>query len=132
MHNLGTSGAGVPGQGGNDTEYAAELDAATARLVAYAQTTNTKLLYALTTPWLCTVATDEVIAGVLNVNATTIMAARGVPVVDLHTPIIQKCGAVPTAQCFGESGCWCPHCPPGYNWLATNYIAPAIRAALTS
>ena len=58
------------------------------------------------------------------------MAANGVPVVDTHTPIIAKCGAAPTAECFGLKGCWCPHCPPGYNWLASTVIAPAIRAAL--
>lgn len=131
MHNLGTSGTGVPGQGGNDTEYASELDAATAQLVEYAQSTNTKLIYALTTPWLCTLATDQIITGTLNTNATAIMQKRGVPIVDLHSPIIQKCGAVPQASCFGQGQCWCPHCPPGYQWLATNYIAPAIRAALS-
>ena len=58
--------------------------------------------------------------------------AVGIPQVDLHKPIIDKCGAAPQASCFGQVGCWSPHCPPGYSWLATNFIAPAIRAALAT
>jgi hypothetical protein len=116
MHNLGTSGTGVPGQGGNYSEYPAELAAVTARLEAYATSTGTKLLYALTTPFLCTAATDFIINDILNVNASAIMATNSISVVDLHTPIIEKCGAAPTPACFGLTGCWCPHCPPGYEW----------------
>ena len=132
MHNLGTSGTGVPGQAGNASEYGGELAAVTARLVAYAASTTppTKLLYALTTPWLCAADVDLVITSTLNANASAVMGANGIPVVDLHTPIIDKCGAAPTPSCFGLAGCWCPHCPPGYAWLAQTVIAPAIRAAL--
>jgi len=130
MHNLVTNGSTVPGQSGYASEYAGELNSATQQLVAYAKATNTKLLYGLTTAYLCSVATDDVIAGILNVNASAIMGAYGIPVVDAHTPIIEKCGAVPTQSCFGETGCFCPHCPPGYEWLSQTVIAPAIRAAL--
>jgi hypothetical protein len=129
MHNLASSGE-TPGQGGTYLEYAAQLARVTARLAAYATATRTKLIYGLTTPWLNNVDTDGVITGVLNVNATAIMAAAGVPVVDQHAPIVAKCGAAPTAACFGLTGCWSPHCPPGYGWLAETVIAPPIRAAL--
>ena len=131
MHNLGSSPAdNVPGQGGSATEYAAQLARVAARLVAYAAATRTKLIYGLTTPWLNSVATDGVITGTLNPNATAIMAAAGIPIVDQHAPIVAKCGAAPTAACFGLTGCWSPHCPPGYEWLASTVIAPAIRALL--
>ena len=129
MHNLAASG-GTPGQGGTYVEYAGQLARVTARLTAYAAATRTALIYGLTTPWLNSVATDGVITGVLNPNASAIMAAAGVPVVDQHAPIVAKCGAAPTASCFGLAGCWSPHCPPGYEWLAETVIAPAIRAAL--
>jgi acyl-CoA thioesterase-1 len=131
MHNLGAPGSlPTPGQGGDYGVYAGQLASATARLVEYAARTKTKLLYGLTTPWLCTAATDAVISGVLNANATAIMAANNITVVDQHTPIVEKCGAAPTEKCFGLTGCFCPHCPPGYAWLAQTVIAPAIRKAL--
>jgi len=60
------------------------------------------------------------------------MTPLGIPQVDLHKPIIEKCGPVPQASCFGQVGCWSPHCPPGYAWLADNYISPVIRGALAT
>jgi hypothetical protein len=136
MHNIVASGlpgqGTVPGQGGNSTpgSYAEPLARVTARLVAWAATNKVKLIYALTTPFLDNAATDNIITGTLNVAASGIMASAGIPTVDLHTPIIDKCGPVPQARCFNETGCWSPHCPPGYSWLAETYIIPAIRAAL--
>lgn len=109
MHNLGgpcTPGRGcVPGQSGAYTDYAAPMAAATARLVAFAAASGgkTKLLLALTTPFLCSAATDGVIAGVLNVNATSIAAQYGLPVLDPYTAIVNKCGKAPVQSCFGVS-----------------------------
>jgi hypothetical protein len=169
MHNLGgpcTPGNGcVPGQSGAYADYAAPMAAATARLVAFAAASGgkTKLLLALTTPFLCSAATDGVIAGVLNVNASSIAAQYGLPVLDPYTAIVNKCGKAPVQSCFGvsaacllfasararahtrsshltphattpfaaqETGCWCPHCPPGYKWLAETVFAPKVRSML--
>ena len=77
-------------------------------------------------------AADGIITGILNPAAAAIMTPLGIPQVDLHKPIIEKCGPVPQASCFGQVGCWSPHCPPGYAWLADNYISPVIRAALAT
>ena len=150
-----------PGQGGNASAYAPFLASATARIVACASAASpcthfprgkrappnpaphktrttgasankVKLIFAWTTPWLNAVATDNIITGILNPAAAKIMTPYGIPQVDLHKPIIDKCGAAPQASCFGQTGCWSPHCPPGYKWLADNYITPVIRAALST
>ena len=39
------------------------------------------------------------------------MRRHSVPMVDLHAPIIQQCGAVPQKSCWNQTGCWSPHCP---------------------
>ena len=138
MHNLATSGTPghgtVPGQGGNASEYEAELLRVTARLVSAAQASGgkTTLMYGLTTPWLCDASIDGVITGTLNTAAAAIMASAGIWTVDMHGPIVEKCGQAPVTSCFGVSNCYCPHCPSGYGWLAQTIIAPAIRAALTA
>lgn len=123
------SNATIPGQNGNASQYAGELKQLTAQLQAFAQPLGTKLIFGLTSPMLCNVTGDGCV--VANNNAAAaIMAAAGVPTVNLHDAIVAKCGPVPQASCFGEEGCWCPHCPPGYQWLAESTIAPAIRALL--
>ena len=106
------------------------MQQATARLVQFSQQTGAKLIYGLTTAYMCSADTDGIISNTLNTAASAIMAAASIPVVDVHSAIIAKCGAVPQAQCFGETGCFCPHCPPGYSWLSSSVIAPAIRALL--
>jgi len=132
MHNVMINGTGVPGQGGNASAYGPFLKSATSRLVAWAAANKVKLIYAWTTPMLNSVSADGIITDILNPAAGAIMKSFGIPQVDLHKPIIDYCGPVPQASCFGETGCWSPHCPPGYSWLATNYIAPVIRAALST
>jgi len=103
MHNLAvnaTPGNGqVPGQGGNSSEYEAEMTRVTARLVAYAAASGgrTRLMYGLTTPYLCDASTDAVITGTLNSAAARIMASNNIWTVDMHGPLIAKCGAAPTA-----------------------------------
>jgi hypothetical protein len=47
----------------------------------------------------------------LNTQAAAIMDRHQIPTVDLHSPIIAQCGAVPQASCWGQTGCWSPHCP---------------------
>lgn len=88
MHNLALPGQQpVPGQGDTYLAYPGPLAAVTARLVDYATRTNTKLLYGLTTPWLNLAATDAIITGILNPNATAIMNAYNITIIDQHTPM---------------------------------------------
>lgn len=65
-----------------------------------------------------------------NQNAVAIMTKHGVKTVDLNSPILKACGPVPQASCFGQKGCWSPHCPPAYSWLTNTTILPAIKALL--
>ena len=68
------------------------------------------------------------------------MESLSIPTVDLQTAIVQKCapgGQLPVKSCFNITNCFCPHCPnslarpsPGYDWLAAQVIAPALRALL--
>lgn len=125
-----TEGHGcVPGQSGNTTVYPGELGDIVARLQSAARGGGTHLLFALTTPMLCDASVDAVISGTLNTAAAKLMESVGIPTVDLHAAIIAKCGPAPQASCMGVAGCWCPHCPPQYPWLAS-VIAPAVRSLL--
>ena len=128
MHNSGQGAAWiVPGQSGEPAAYGAEL----AALVAGLRATGTKLLFGITTPMLCNASVNHVIDAGLNPAAVAIMAAEGVETVDMYAAVVEKCGPVPQATCFNQSGCFCPHCPGnGSDWLATTVIAPAIRSAL--
>jgi acyl-CoA thioesterase-1 len=123
----------VPGQSGNTTVYPSELTAIAKKVVAFANALpkRAKVIFALTTPYLCDASIDNTIAHTLNTNASAIMKQLGIQLVDLHTPIVAACGAPPVQECFGISGCFCPHCPgAGYQYIVTTTIAPAIRAAL--
>ena len=91
---------------------------------------GTKLLFAITSPDLCNAAVDGIQAD-LNKQAVEIMKTAGIPTVDLYKAITTKCGPVPTATCFGQKGCFCPHCTgAGYEWLANSTIVPALEAML--
>jgi hypothetical protein len=94
---------------------------------------QTKAIFGITTPQMCSAATDAVVQS-NNKAAVAIMAKYNIPTVDMHAAIISQCGPAPNTTCFGQSTCFCPHCPQdngvGYRWLATNAIVPAIRAAL--
>ena len=35
------------------------------------------------------------------------MDKYNIPTIDLHQPIIDKCGPVPQASCFNQTGCTC-------------------------
>jgi hypothetical protein len=137
MHNLVINGTGVPGQSGNATEYAQELEYITQRLVAYTnEHPETKLMYFLTTAYLCDATIYETIAG-LNQVATSIMLQYGVPIADPFTWIVDTCGGtIPSAGCanfpsWGHS-CWCPHCPAGYSNMTSAVIAPSILSILNA
>jgi len=120
----------VPGQSGNYSVYPGELQAIVASLLTFARSVNAKLMFGITSPMLCNKTIDDVIMTKLNTPAVAIMQAANITTVDLHAAITQKCGPAPQPACFGSAGCWCPHCPAGYEWLASTAIAPAIRAAL--
>ena len=137
MHNLVVNstiedGSSVPGQSGNTTVYKAEMANITKRLVEFAAKSEgkTKLIYGLTTPFLCSVETDNIIANTLNADATEVMKVNNVSILDTHQPILDQCGAAPVTSCFGVENCYCPHCSGGYDFLANNVIAPAIMALL--
>ena len=125
----------VPGQSGNATVYPKELRLITERLITYtaALSPPAKLMFAITSPYLCDASIDNVIAGTLNVAAKEIMTDLKVPTIDLHAAVTSWCGDAPQSSCLGQAGCFCPHCPGiGYQKLANTTIAPAIRAALLS
>ena len=71
----------------------------------------------------------------LNNQAAAIMTQHSIPTINLHDAVVQKCGPVPQAECFGMKGCFCPHCAgrpagQGYDWLATSTIVPALTKLL--
>lgn len=99
MHNVMINGTGTPGQGGNASSYGPFLASATARLVAWASANRVKLLYAWTTPYLNSASQDAIITGLLNPAAAEIMTAAGIPQIDLHKAITDKCGLAPQARC---------------------------------
>ena len=138
MHNLQTSGQTTPGQSGNASEYAGEMLNVMTRMKAWAASSPgnmTKLIYGLTTPYLCDASIDGIISGTLNAAAASIASSLDIWIADPHGPIVEKCGAAPVQTCFGVGGCFCPHCPGGnpnaYEWLANNVIAPQIRLLLS-
>ena len=118
----------IPGQSANASSYAPALNSLTTKMRAAAHVKG--MMFGLTTPVLNNNDTDSVVLE-LNAQARHIMYEFGVPTPDMHAPIVAKCGAVPQDTCFGEKGCWSPHCVgAGYEWLANNTIAPAIRTFL--
>jgi len=89
LHNLllpnGT--APVPGQSDLASNYIGPLTNITHRLK---QLNGTKLLFAITSAFLCSVETDDIVLG-LNEQARTLMAAEGIPTVDLHAAVGHAC-----------------------------------------
>lgn len=122
-----------PGQYGLPAVYAAELENITVQLKA-AQP-QAKLLFALTSAFMCSATSDGCVVN-LNNQAAAIMAKHNIPTINLHDAIVGQCGTPPVAKCFNQTGCFCPHCPQangvGYEYLATNVIVPAIKRLLPS
>ena len=116
--------------------YAKYLSWIVQELTAWARSSSSddedpvKLMFALTSPWLNDKDKDDVI-NEHNTQAKKLMDMYGIPTVDLHDPIITKCGEPPQASCFNKTECWSPHCKgAGYEWLAETTVTPAIRALL--
>lgn len=112
--------------------YIPYLTSIVRRLVDWAKEEQppVKLLFGLTTAWLNNKENDDIIVD-HNQKAESLMRRFGIPTVDLHGPIIKKCGEVPKDSCFDWDDCWSPHCSKnGYEWLASTTITPAIRSLL--
>ena len=124
----------VPGQSGNTTVYPGELRAIGEKILAFASRVTpkpAKVLFAITSPFMCDAGIDAVILGTLNRDAASVMQSLGIPTVDLHKPIIDLCGPPPNSNCLNVSQCFCPHCPGvGYEYVAKTTVAPAIRDLL--
>lgn len=79
-----------------------------------------KLAFVLTTPAHNTPAPDNEVVVALNRRAATIMAAAGIPIIDLYTPIMAECGPVPWADSGPKA---CLLCAPNCKSLAVHYTA---------
>ena len=131
MHDGPMSNDTVPGQNAPPTRYGQQLKNITLRLQTFASTIGAKLVFAHTTPFICTAKQDGCVQN-LNNQADAIMATAGIPVLQTYEAVIQECGPAPQASCFGENGCWCPHCnDAGYEWLSRTVVTPAIRALIS-
>jgi len=130
MHDGPMSNDTWPGQNAPPDNYSGELTAIARRLVAFAATSGSKLVFAHTTPYICTAQQDGCVQN-LNHQADAVMASLNIPVLQTYEAVIEKCGAAPQAECFGAAGCWCPHCSDvGYEWLAATAVSPALRKLL--
>mmetsp|Transcript_1273 Transcript_1273/g.3647 ORF Transcript_1273/g.3647 Transcript_1273/m.3647 type:complete len:152 (-) Transcript_1273:1992-2447(-) len=113
--------------------YAKYLSWIVQELTAWARSDGedpVKLMFALTSPWLNDKAKNDVIVE-HNMQAKKLMDMFDIPIIDLHGPIIAKCGEPPQAACFNKTECWSPHCKgEGYEWLASTVVTPAIRKLL--
>jgi len=118
----------IPGQSGLDTEYMPYLRKIVKYLHEWAGD-DVKLLFALTSPMMNSKAVDDIVLK-NNAQAQELMNQYNITTIDLHTPIVKKCGPVPQSSCMGIPSCWSPHCPQGYEWLANSTVTPAIRNML--
>ena len=119
-----------PGQNAPPQNYQAELTLLTANLQTFAASVGAKLVFAHTTPYICTAQQDGCVQ-TLNNWADEIMATAGIPVLPTYEAVIAQCGTAPQASCFGEAGCWCPHCTDaGYVFIAEKVVSPALRSLL--
>lgn len=127
LHNcLGGNNSRVPGQAGPADEYAPYLSKIAEKL----KSLGPKLLFAITSPYMCATDINDIDQR-LNAQAVQIMRTLGIPTVSLYDAIVGDCGPVPQpGGCHGIKGCWCPHCPPRYEWLANGTIVPALRSIL--
>jgi hypothetical protein len=120
-----------PGQYGLPDVYASQLENITIQ-IKQAQP-QAKLLFAGTTPYMCAAQNDGCVVN-LNNQAAAVMARHGIPTLNLHDVITGECGPPPNSTCFGQHGCFCPHCSPadgvGYEFLAVKSIVPALTALL--
>ena len=102
-----------PGQAGLPDVYASQLENITRQLIA--KQPRAKLLFALTSAYMCSAVNDGCVQN-LNNQAAAIMAKYSIPTINLRKAIIGQCGNPPAKldthfKCFNQSGCFCPHCP---------------------
>ena len=121
----------VPGQAGLPGVYASQLETITEMLIATQP--QAKLLFALTSPYMCAAKNDGCVIN-LNNQAAAIMAKHNITTINLHDSVISKCGPPPQPACFNVSRCFCPHCSgggaPGYHFLTNKVIVPALMKLL--
>lgn len=80
MHDGPMSNSTVPGQNGNSSVYAPELQEIVSALVTFAKPLGTKLIFGLTTAYMCSTTSDGNIVS-MNNAAGSIMSAAGIPTV---------------------------------------------------
>lgn len=131
LHDGPLGNSTVPGQAGLPDVYAAQLEVITQKLIAAEP--QAKLLFALTSPYMCSATNDGCVVN-LNNQASAIMAKYKIQTINLHDAVVAKCGPPPQPNCFNVSHCFCPHCAgggaPGYQFLTDNVIAPALTKLL--
>lgn len=129
LHDGPLENSTVPGQYGLPDVYAAQLEVITKNLID-AQP-QAKLLFALTSPYMCAAQNDGCVVN-LNNQAAAIMAKYKIPTINLHDAVVEQCGPPPQKACFNATGCFCPHCAggAGYNFLTDKVIVPAITRLL--
>ena len=103
-----------------ESEYMEQLVNITTRL----QATGAQLLYITTTPYMPLRLLNNTVVEDLNAIANVVMAARGVPVLDLYTLVTDHCGAVPYEDCD-----WCRKHPCSYHYNAEGMEAQAKAVA---
>ena len=118
-----------PGQNAPPDNYAAELTAITASLLARTAAWGAKLAFVQTTEYMCSAISDGCVQN-LNNQAAAVMAAAGVPVIKMWDAMHDKCGDSPTAcgNAFNmTNGLYCPHANGiAYEFFGTTVLVPAI------
>ena len=109
-----------------EQQYAEDLQNITSRLVA----TGSKIVYALTTPFMPDKLQGNSVVQQLNAIANGIMARQSVPTVDLYSRVTAKCGVTyKTCPICRKSPCSYHYTPQGYEWISAPLVA-AIRQQL--
>lgn len=131
LHDGPLGNSTVPGQAGLPDVYAAQLEVITQKLMATEP--QAKLLFALTSPYMCSAINDGCVVN-LNNQAAAIMAKYEIPTINLHDSVVAVCGPPPQPTCFNSTGCFCPHCngrgATGYAFLTDKVIVPALTKLL--
>jgi len=132
MHDGPLGNGTVPGQNAPTTNYAKELAQILDTLLQYTKTSpKTKLVYALTTAFMCSEVSDGCVQN-LNNQARILAEARNFVVLDTYSPIVSHCGRPPKPSCDGFSGAWCPHNNgKAYQWLVQTAVAAPLRKLLS-
>jgi hypothetical protein len=103
------SNATVPGQNAPSTNYTQDITQIAQMLLEFNQTSGSKVVFMATTPYLCSTTSNGCVQ-TLNNEAIAVMDELGIPVISSYNAIVEQCGGVPVQSCFGETGCFCPHC----------------------